>query len=330
MSEHFSIAGLSISREEWLAERRMGLGGSDAAPACGLSKWKTPLELWLDKRGELEPSPETEQMRWGTLLEPVVRQEYSNRTGRTVVVPQKIIRHAAVDFALVNVDGIADESRLYEGKSARTAEGWGEPGTNEIPLEYMLQCQHGMFVTGLLVTDVAVLVGGSDFRLYEVPADPELQAMLMEREAAFWAMVKSGQPPAPMSREDVKRRWRVSSGASVAADEQTETIAHALRRAKDLATALEGKIDEYTALLQTRMGEAAELTGLDSEVLATWKNTAGQRRLDIERLKAEQPGIYKSYLRDAVPQRRFLLKVKGEACPPAPLPLPQMEAAKLA
>ena len=44
-----------------------------------------------------------------------------------------------------------------------------------------------MAVTGFVVADVAVLIGGSDFRLYEVPADAELQQMLVDAEAEFWA-----------------------------------------------------------------------------------------------------------------------------------------------
>jgi putative phage-type endonuclease len=198
-------------RQAWLAERRTGIGGSDAAAACGLSKWKTPLELWLDKRGELETA-ESEPMKWGNLLEPVVRQEYCNRTGRTVVVPPGIIRHPTVQFALMTPDGIADESRVLQVKTARTSDGWGEPGSSDIPLEYILQTQHEMFVTRLPVADVAVLVGGSDFRIYVVEADSELQSLMLDKEAAFWRLVRDGEPPDVINHEDVKRRWRVSTG----------------------------------------------------------------------------------------------------------------------
>src|SRR5688572_27517515 len=109
-----------------------------------MSKWKTQLALYLDKRGELEVE-ENEPMRWDNLLEPVVRQEYANRTGRTVVVPSGIIRHPTVDFALMTPDGIADDCRVLQVKTARSSEGWGEPGTGEIPMEYLIQVQHEMF-----------------------------------------------------------------------------------------------------------------------------------------------------------------------------------------
>ena len=301
-------------RQAWLAERRTGIGGSDAAAAVGLSKWKTPLELWLDKRGELE-TPESEPMKWGTLLEPVVRQEYSNVTGRTVVIPNRILRHDRVAFAIFNADGIADNERLYEGKTARTGDGWGEPGSADIPQDYLLQVQHGLFVTGLSVADVAVLIGGSDFRLYEVPADPELQGLLISQEAKFWAMVQADEPPPPVNREDVRRRWRISSGVKVEADREAVELAERLAHAKAWKSAIEEVVESTAAAIEEYMGEAAELIDDAGNVLATWKNITANPRFDLERFKAEQPEVWKQYLRNPSPQRRFLLKVKGpEAC----------------
>jgi putative phage-type endonuclease len=309
------------TREQWLAERRTGIGGSDAAAAVGMSKWKTQLELYLDKRGELETA-ETEPMKWGNLLEPVVRQEYANRTGRTVVVPVGIIRHPTVAFAIMTPDGIADGSRVLQVKCARTAEGWGEPGSAEIPQEYVFQTQHEMFVTQLPVADVAVLIGGSDFRLYEVPADPELQGMLIEGERAFWQRVVNADPPPPKSTADVRRRWQVSRDKQVTADPDIQDALTALRRSKQVLAMLEGNADEMAAIVQGYMQDASELVDADGEVLATWKSTKASQRFDLDRFRTEQPELYKSYLRDAAPQRRFLLKTKGESLCQQHLPAP--------
>jgi putative phage-type endonuclease len=315
-------------RQAWLNERRTGIGGSDAAAACGLSKWKTPLELYLDKRGELETN-ENEPMLWGHLLEPVIRQEYSNRTGRTVSVPEGIIRHPTVQFALMTPDGIADGSRVLQVKTARTAEGWGEPGTGDIPQEYILQTQHEMFVTQLPVADVAVLIGGSDFRLYVVEADADLQTMLIEQERQFWACVQANQPPAPMNREDVKRRWCIGTARQAEASPDEIGKAMVLRQWKELAKQLDDRIDGLAADLQSYMGDASELVDESGDVLATWKNIKAAPRFDMELFKAEQPEVFRQYLREAGPQRRFLLKPqKGKSlCQPQLPALPPMETA---
>jgi putative phage-type endonuclease len=65
----------TIERAEWLEVRKTGIGGSDAAAAVGLSPYKSPLELWLEKtnRDATLPKPDpqdtTEPVYWGTLLE---------------------------------------------------------------------------------------------------------------------------------------------------------------------------------------------------------------------------------------------------------------------
>ena len=82
------------TREDWLKERMAGIGGSDAAAVMGLSKWKTPLDVFLEKRGEIATDfVDSEPMKWGRLLEPVVRQEYAERSGEVVrLVPNEIVR----------------------------------------------------------------------------------------------------------------------------------------------------------------------------------------------------------------------------------------------
>lgn len=307
-------------RAQWLADRRTGLGGSDAAAACGLSKWKTPLELFLDKTGQFE-TVENESMAWGNKLEPVVRQEYANRTGRTVVVPEGIIRHPSVPFALMTPDGIADGNRVLQVKTARTSDGWGTPGSGEIPQEYILQTQHEMFVTELRVADVAVLIGGSDFRIYVIEADPELQGMLIDQEREFWRCVQAGRAPEPVNAADVKRRWQFSTATKAPAGVDEVAACKLLAEWKARYSLYENGIEQLTALLQSQMRDAAELVSDGGEVLATWKNVHTNPRFDLDRFRADQPDLYRQYLRDAASQRRFLLKVKGPAkCLPLQVP----------
>lgn len=300
------------SREQWLIERRRGVGGSDAAAAVGMSKWKTPLELWLDKRGELF-TEETEAMRWGTALEPVVRQEYANRTGYTVEVPNVIYQHPIHSFVIVNADGIvADRQRYYEGKTARTGEGWGEPGTDEVPAEYNLQVQHGMAVTGLSVADIAVLIGGSDFRIYCVEADLGLQEMLLEREAAFWRMVEQATPPEPTTLADIKLRWRVAKKDQQAIAAKEDALAAIeLAGLKAAMKAAEEREEFLKTHLQGTMKDSASLVTPEGNLLATWNNVNKKGTFDLEAFKADNPELFSKYLRAPSPQRQFLLKVKG-------------------
>ena len=40
-----------MTREDWLEERKKGIGGSDAATILGLNPYKTSIDLWEEKTG---------------------------------------------------------------------------------------------------------------------------------------------------------------------------------------------------------------------------------------------------------------------------------------
>ncbi len=300
-------------RANWLAQRNTGIGGSDVAALLGLSKWKTPLQLYLEKRGEAEPQPDNEAMRWGRYLEPVVRQAYADETGNEVRMLAEQVRHPLYDHMVANLDGFVffpnGPRRVFEAKTARTAEGWGEPRTDEIPQPYLLQVQHYMVVTGFPVADVAVLIGGADFRIYEVPADPELQQMIVDACAEFWQRVRTGNPPEPVSYADVQARWgRASKAGTVLADDE---LLHALSQLHDLrkqAKHLELAEEQWKAVVMKALGDHDTLIDAQGRTLCTWKASAAPQRFDSAALKAELPDVYARFVKTGEPSRRFLLK----------------------
>lgn len=297
-----------MDKQEWLAKRLGGIGGSDAAVVLGLSKWKSPLELYLEKRGEGPEQGDSEPMYWGRALEPAIRQRYADETGRVVVVPREIMWHPEIPWMLANPDGIADGNRVVEIKTARVANGWGTPGTDEIPEYYLPQVQHNMIVTGLSVADVPVLIGGSDYRVYEVEADRELQEMIIEFERLFWERVQSGNPPDPVSFSDMQLRFGgASTEASVQATAEVLDAINRLREIKGIGNELEQEEKELKALVMGHMGEAD--TMLDGEkIIATWKMDKPGERFSQTILKEKHPDIYRFCQEPKKPTRRFLVK----------------------
>jgi len=293
------------ARQQWLKDRQKGIGGSDAPAILGISPWKTPLQVYLEKRGEAPGQEDNPSMRWGRNLEPVVRQAYADETGRRVAIPAVgILRHPRHDWMLASLDGIAEGDRVLEVKTARVAAGWGEPGTDEIPEPYQAQVQHYMAVTGFYVADVAVLIGGSDFRIYEVPADPELQELIIDQEAAFWDRVQHGVEPDPVSAADIKIKFgRHSVARQVQASPE---VLAALRQLEDIK-ALKAEEEGARAVIQAHMGEADTL--VDGEkVLATWKAGKPSKRFDATAFKAAHPELHTQFIKEGEPSRRFLIK----------------------
>lgn len=262
---------MSLTAEQ-IAERHSGIGGSDAAPCLGLSPFKSALELFLDKRERREPSPiELSEFRWGNLLEPVIRQEYSEKTGRIVRMPSGTLHHPKHSFMIAHVDGVTDDSRVFEAKTARSADGWGQEGTDDVPHHYLLQVQHYLAVTGFAVADVAVLIGGNDFRMYEVPADSDLQGMIIDGEAEFWQRLKDGVPPAPdFDRSDaadiMRRLYPGTDGRSILADDDARHHRIVMQNAQEMVSNYTKLAESARAHLLHQMGDASVLVFPDAGV----------------------------------------------------------------
>jgi len=113
-----------LTREQWLDIRQLGIGSSDAAVAVGLSPYKCPLSLWLEKTGRKEPEDisHKEAVLWGIELEPVLAQVYAKRTGYRVRRVNAVLQHPEHPFMLANLDrevvGHPDGPGILEIKTA--------------------------------------------------------------------------------------------------------------------------------------------------------------------------------------------------------------------
>jgi putative phage-type endonuclease len=296
---------------EWHLARSTGIGGSDVAAILGLSKWSTALEVYLSKRGESQPTEDNKAMQWGRYLEPVIRQAYSDATGNEVRIPETMLRHPKHDFMIANLDGvIADRTgRIFEAKTARSSEGWGEPGTDQVPEAYLLQVQHYMEVTAIPVADIAVLIGGSDFRIYEVEADRELQEMIIAAEAEFWSRVQAGNPPDPVSFADVQAKWgRASKSALVMADDPVKEAVLQLQALRLQRAQYDEQEEMLKAFVMKAMGEADTLVDERGSTLCTWKAAKPAQRFDAAKFKVAHPDLYYQFAHTGNVSRRFLLK----------------------
>lgn len=180
----------------WLEERRRSVGASDAPAVLGVCPYRTPIDVWQDKLGIAPPRVESEAMYWGKRLESVVLEEYERRTGRAVVSRQQFARDGSYPWMTATLDGLTADGRVVEVKTAAAwAKEWGEEDTDAIPEPYLVQVHHQLAVTGLDVADVAVLIGGQRFRVYEVRRNADLVDAVVTGEAAFWQHVVSRTPP---------------------------------------------------------------------------------------------------------------------------------------
>lgn len=220
-------ASVVTTRDEWLAQRATGVGGSDASAVMGCNPYKSTYALWTEKAGRV-PSDieESDAMEWGKRLEPVIASKYIEVTGRTVQVfasaAPEIIRHATRPYMLGSLDGdvIASERPspgILEIKTTGIArdDDWEE----EAPLHHQVQLQHYMSVTGRSWGSFAVLIGGQKFRWYDVERNDTFIAALEARCEWFWGLVERQEAPPVDDTEStaaaLKSLYAVEKGGAV-------------------------------------------------------------------------------------------------------------------
>ena len=178
------------SNEAWLEERRKGVGGSDVAAIMGLSAYSTPYQVWLSKTlGVDEDISGKPAVQWGNILEPVIGEHYaSEHPDRTVRRVNAIARSIARPWAQASLDYEVRDPELGWGvleiKTAglRRESDWDDG----VPVYYQTQVAHYLSVTGRQFADVAVLIGGQDYREYRIMRDEEDVAAVEKAVDAFW------------------------------------------------------------------------------------------------------------------------------------------------
>lgn len=293
---------------EWHEIRRSGIGGSDAAAVLGMSKFKSPYQLFLEKTGDADQIPDNWDMQRGRALEPVIRQNYSDRTGRVVRLLDGVLRDNDRPFMLGNFDGLTEDNRLVEIKAPRYTKEWGEAGTDQIPQEYLIQVQHYLAITRFEIADVVVSFGGGAPLFYEVPADNDLQEMIIEGERKFWDMVQSNTPPDPTTAEDVAKMFKRSTAGSVIATPEIEAELAALKITRNELDMLEEKKQVHETALKIFMGEKDTICDAFGIPLVTWKESKPRETFDTKAFKQDKPELYDEYVKIGDSSRRFLLK----------------------
>ena len=288
-------------------DRKTYMGSSDAAPACGVSPYATPLDIYLAKRGE-PTEIDTFPIRFGNHNESLVLGEFTRETGIELTDFQKHFRHAEFVFIGATVDAITKPL-----KGAPPLEAIVEAKTtslyyDELPDHIIIQVQEQLACAGLQLAFVPVLMRGRDLKIFEVEADEDLQQMILECMARLWLRVQEGDPPPAMSPGDLKRLFPQDKGSEMVAD---QTLVEAAQKLREIKTNLASLADQKAVLetsIQGEMGEHAVLADSDGHVIATWKTTKASSRFDAKAFKAAQPDLFAEFCNHVNGTRRFILK----------------------
>lgn len=305
-------------------DRKGFIGGSDVAAILGVSPWKSPLQLYLEKTGEYreEITPERQRIfdrghRWEPVVVEMMLDELSDR-GHAVDVVARNARYQDAECpflaAEIDLELMVDGERMNgEIKTVHpfAAKAWGEPGTDEIPIYYAAQVMHGLMVRPRKRAIVAALIGVDDLRIHWIDRDDETIAAIRARELEFWQRIQDGNPPPAETEADIRWLYRTDTGEAMEADSELLELCSELARAKAAAKTCDNSVEVLAQRIKLRMGYAATLLHR-GQVLATWKNNKASAKTDWKSayLSLRAPAEHlREFTKQQPGARPFILKI---------------------
>ena len=174
-------------REQWLEERRKGIGSSDAAAIIGLDPYKSPLQVLFDKLGMMQEKEINEAMRFGIEAEQYVADRFTEVTGKeTVTFVNSISANPAYPFALASIDRFIPAEQTFVEIKTTSMWNLGKFKDGKYPANYYVQCVHQMAVLDVPYCYLAVYIPQVEFKWFKIERNMEEEEALMQAEKEFW------------------------------------------------------------------------------------------------------------------------------------------------
>lgn len=300
MAEPFErIAVADGDRAAWLDVRRKGVGGSDVAAIMGLSKYRSPYEVWAEKLGHvLAPDlSEKQAVQWGNILEPVIADHYGSLHGSTTVKPGSCVMRslkrpwaqASLDYEIY-VPGLGNGILEIKTAGSRSSAEWDDG----VPIYYLTQVMHYMSVTGWSFADVAVLIGGQDYREYRIMRDEDDIAEVEKAVDGFWHLVETREEPEILGvgHEGSALLERYGTGADeVECSVDPDDLESWLTYSK-LLKSTKATVDMYANRLKGSIGENRSMVCPSGKVM--WLRSRS-KRFNEKAFKESHPDLYEQF-----------------------------------
>lgn len=291
----------------WHEARRWGVSASEIAAVLGLSPWESPFSLYWRKVNDWTVEA-TDEMSTGTRLEPAIADWWAD-THRDVLLSRAGL-YAAKErpWQLATPDRIAwakgaraQLACLVECKWTGSWDGWGDPGTDDIPVYYRAQGLQQADVLDVDEVHFAVL-GPGGFRAYLVRRDEKDLRVMRAAGEAFAARLLAEDPPGVDEHTaTLATLKRLHPDVIDAKAEISPSTAAGYRRARALKAAAERLAARFEARLRAELG-ANRVAVHDGEKVAS-RSVYETRRIDGTRLREEQPDVAAAYTSTSLTDR---------------------------
>jgi putative phage-type endonuclease len=294
------------------------IGGSDIAAILGLSRWKTPLQVWAEKTGNVVPEDISAklQVRLGNKLEATVCDLFTEETGKKVARVNEPLVHSKYPFLRGQIDRrVVGERAILEAKTTTpwNADKW--KGEDNIPQDYILQTLFYMELAKAERGYLCCLIGNQDFQIKVIERDEKLQKEIISKAVDFWTKyIEPKEMPTMITSRDAETLYSLypigdEEAQPIILDDTANALVDTLMAHQEDSKALANQIDKTKNELRLMLKDSA--VGITDKWTISWKNQE-TNRVDLKKLKEAEPAICEKFL-DKTSSRVLRVKaIKGE------------------
>ena len=291
--------------KKWHALRAKGVGASDAGAILGLNRYRSPLDVWLEKTGRKEPDDlnGNTSVEWGLRLEDVIAKKFADEHPEyKVVKPKGTFVSTEHPFMLANLDFIiirkTDGARgILEIKTGQYYTEWLDDEGNEVIPSYLAQVAHQYAVSGFEFAYVAALIRGREYIEREYVRDEDDITDLISRESDFWVnYVEKGVTPELVGLGDEAQSIFLLHSEPTTdialIDDPAMELLMGYRRIHIAESTLKKQKQEYANAIKLILGDSA--SGENEFVKVTWKRYE-KKYFDKDALAKDHPELIEKY-----------------------------------
>ncbi len=178
-------------------ELRRGLcTGTKVAAILGMSKWRTPYDVYAQAKGLVGPPEKTDAMARGLFLERGILDYFEDVFQVELERGMGTLVHPTDDWRGASPDGLYREDGgivIVDAKTARERKEWGAAGSDDVPIDYQLQlawyasvieAYYDVPVVGMRV--ICYFPWVDEISTFNLTRDPAAEEEVIEKCRQWW------------------------------------------------------------------------------------------------------------------------------------------------
>lgn len=279
--------------DEVREKRRKCITGTDLGAILGFDPRKQLIDVWIEKvKGKDVNRDINDRMRAGLYLEQGAAEWYTDVTGielKKVDFVQNGIFGGSPDRVPVDskYDDLVIEIKIVSRDQWMH---WGEDGTDQVPMQYLLQCAWYMMLLDRPRCDLAAIIGGNDFRVYHLQRNMDLETKMIAAANKFWQkfIIEGQQPPVSASesyKNYLQQEYSTVKGDFLPATDEVYNQALEVQELELQIEALEERVGKIKNGFRYIIGSNAGIKG--DGISIPWAYVKGREKTDWDAIKQE-------------------------------------------